>query len=93
VRFFEAYSTRPIYFFGGAGIVLIFLGGITGIFVIIRAVMFQGIWVSPLLFISLMFFTMGVTLILMGLLAEIIIRIYYNSPAECAYVVKEIVKK
>jgi glycosyltransferase involved in cell wall biosynthesis len=92
VRFFETYSTKPIYFFGGAGVVLIFLGIAVGILVIIRTIIFQGAWVSPLLFISLMFFTMGIQLILMGLLAEIIIRIYYKSSTEQTYIIKELTK-
>ena len=91
-RFFEIYSTKPIYFFGGAGVVLIFPGIAVGILVIIRTLVFQGVWVSPLLFISLMFLTMGIQLILMGLLAEIIIRIYYKSSTEQTYIIKELIK-
>ncbi len=90
IRFFENFSTKPIYFFGGAGIGLLILGSAVGVLVIIRKMMFGGIWVSPLLFISLMFITMGMQFILMGLLAEIIIRIYYKSRTEPTYIVKDI---
>jgi glycosyltransferase involved in cell wall biosynthesis len=90
VRFFESYSTKPIYFFGGAGIVLCFLGAGVGAVVIIRKIFFAGAWISPLLFICLMFATMGLQLIFMGLLAEIIIRIYYRSQSEPTYTVKDV---
>jgi glycosyltransferase involved in cell wall biosynthesis len=82
LRFFDSYATKPIYFFGGFGLALIFFGAVVGITVIIRTVFFAGVWISPLLFISLMFFTMGMMLVLMGLMAEIIIRIYYGPGLE-----------
>lgn len=92
VKFFETYSTKPIYFFGGVGVCMLILGGIVGMLVIIRTILYKGVWISPLLFISLMFFTMGIQLILMGLLAEVIIRIYYKSRTEYtqAYLIKDI---
>lgn len=89
VRFFEKYSTKPIYFFGSVGVGMLFLGIIVGLAVIIRTALFKGTWISPLLFISLMFFTMGVQLVLMGLLAEIIIRIYYQPKTAHTYLIKE----
>jgi hypothetical protein len=69
------------------------LGVIVGILVIVRSMVFAGQWVSPLLFISIMFFTMGIQFILLGLLAEIIIRIYYKSQAEATYIIKDVYEK
>ncbi|MCX5696740.1 MAG: glycosyltransferase family 2 protein [Candidatus Omnitrophica bacterium] len=91
VRFFDKYSTKPIYVFGGVGIFMAILGTLVGAGVIIRTIMFKGAWISPLLFISLMLFTMGVQMVFMGLLAEIIIRIYYKSQKEETYLIKEII--
>jgi len=93
LRFLEAYSTKPIYFFGGTGMGLLILGVVTGITVIIRKILFKGIWISPLLFISLLFITMGIQCILMGLLSEVVIRIYYKSQSEYSYLIKEIFEK
>jgi len=92
IRFFEAYSTKPIYFFGGVGIALLILGVIVGLVVIFRTLLFEGAWISPLLFISIMFFTVGIQLVLMGLLAEVIIRIYYKAQAEHTYLIKDTTK-
>ena len=89
IRFFEKYSTKPIYFFGSVGVSLFISGIIIGIMVVIRTIFFKGVWISPLLFISIMFVTMGMQLILMGLLAEIIIRIYFKSQAEHTYLIKD----
>jgi len=89
IRFFEKYSTKPIYFFGNLGMG-IFMAGLTmGALVVVRKVFFHGVWVSPLLFVSLMCIMMGINLVLMGLLAEIIIRIYYKSQTEHTYLTKE----
>lgn len=92
IRFFEGYSTKPIYFFGGAGIGLSLLGVFAGIVVIIRKIFLKGVWISPLLFISLMFIAMGIQFILMGLLAEIIIR-KGQSEQNQTYLIKDIFRK
>jgi glycosyltransferase involved in cell wall biosynthesis len=95
IRFFETYATKPIYFFGGAGVCLLGIGTAVGTAVVIRTVFFKGMWVSPLLFISLFSITMGVQFILMGLLAELIMRIYYKNHSEDiqAYIIKDIFDK
>lgn len=95
IRFFETYSTKPIYFFGTAGLSLLFLGVAIAAIVFIRTVFLKGVWVSPLLFISLFSITMGIQFILMGILAEIIIRIYYKSRTEYpqTYLIKDNDKK
>jgi len=90
VRVFSSYSTKPIYFFGGTGIIFLILGNTVGLAVIIRKILFRGTWVSPLLFISLMFGTVGLQLIFMGILAELIIRIYHESHSEKAYLISKI---
>jgi hypothetical protein len=89
VRFFEGYATKPIYFFGGVGVFSLSLGMLAGIIVIVRKILFQGIWVSPLLFTSFLFILVGIQLILIGLLAEITIRIYYKSANNPTYIIRD----
>lgn len=79
LKLFWGYSTKPIYVFGGAGVFLIILSLFTALAVIIRKLFYGGIWVSPMLFLFILFFTMGVQFILMGVLAELLIRIYYDK--------------
>jgi len=88
IKFFDRYSTRPIYFFGSVGMIFFITGILLGCIVIIRTLFLGGIWISPLLFISLLFFAAGIQLILNGLLAEILIRIYYKSRHEEPYLIK-----
>ncbi|MFA5176844.1 MAG: glycosyltransferase family 2 protein [Candidatus Omnitrophota bacterium] len=89
VRFFEGYATKPIYFFGGVGVFFLFLGTLVGFIVIARKILFQGIWVSPLLFASFLCILVGMQLILIGLLAEIVIRIYYKSANNPTYIIRD----
>ena len=81
---------RPIYAFGAVGIVSILASFFTALFIALRKVLWGGVWVSPLLFLFVIFFMMGVQFILMGILAEFIIRLYYDSQQQKRYVIKEI---
>lgn len=89
VKFLASYQTKPIYMFGGWGMVLLFLGTLAGFFVIIRKVFFEGLWVSPMLFISILLLIIGVQFILMGLLAEIQIRTWFESSNKKPYSIKQ----
>jgi len=89
--FLQHYSTKPIRLFGGAGITLLGLGILTGLFVLYRRIIWGGVWISPMILISFLFITMGVMFILLGLIAEIIIRTYHESQGKPIYVIKSTV--
>jgi glycosyltransferase involved in cell wall biosynthesis len=86
--FLQRYSTKPIRLFGGAGMILFGLGGIAGLFVLYRRIIWGGVWISPMILISFFFITMGVMFILLGLIAEIIIRTYHESQKKPIYAIK-----
>ena len=90
VKFLESFSTKPIYIFGGLGLLFLLVGGLTSGFVLIQKLAY-GIWVhkNPLLLISIYFMLIGFQSVLMGLLAELVIRIYYESHRRPAYWVRE----
>jgi len=89
--FLQRYSTKPIRLFGGAGMTLLGLGILTGLFVLYRRIIWGGAWVSPMILISFLFITMGVMFILLGLIAEIIIRTYHESQGKPIYAVKTMI--
>ena len=89
--FLQRYSTKPIRLFGGAGMILFGLGILTGLFVLYRRIIWGGIWISPMILISFLFITMGVMFILLGLIAEIIIRTYHESQKKPIYAIKSTV--
>lgn len=91
ILFLQRYSTKPIRLFGGAGMILLTLGVLTGLFVLLRRLVWGGVWISPMILISFLFVTMGVMFILLGLIAEIIIRTYYESQGKPIYAIKSTV--
>jgi glycosyltransferase involved in cell wall biosynthesis len=91
ILFLQRYSTKPIRLFGGAGMILFALGVFTGLFVLLRKLVWGGVWISPMILISFLFITMGVMFILLGLIAEIIIRTYHESQGKPIYVVKSMI--
>jgi glycosyltransferase involved in cell wall biosynthesis len=90
VKFFSRYATKPIYIFGGFGLSIILISFLTSSWAIYLK-LFNGISLiqTPLPLISLSLFITGILAILMGLLAEIVIRTYYESQDKSIYLVKD----
>jgi len=79
VKFWMSYSTRPMHIFGTIGILSTFLGMITGIYLLyLRLILNEGIGNRPLLLLAVLLVVLGVQFITMGILADIIARIYYS---------------
>jgi glycosyltransferase involved in cell wall biosynthesis len=90
VKFLLDYSKKPIYLFGGTGIIMIIASLLTLIALLLRRVL-VGIPVltSPFFLISVMFVIMGFQSILMGLIAELQVRTYYESQSKPTYTVRQ----
>jgi glycosyltransferase involved in cell wall biosynthesis len=86
VKFLVSYASKPIYLFGGAGGLLMIISSIIMFYLITRRLVFLvGIANSPLLQISAMFFILGFQSILMGLIAELLVRTYHESQRKPTY--------
>ena len=87
-KFFTGFISRPIYIFGGIGFFSILFSIVIALFVVIRKLFWHGQWLSPLFFISVTLLTVGILFIMLGILAELVVRIYYrtNQPP---FVIKE----
>jgi len=85
-------STSPLYFFGRWGIGLIVSGILCATVALAQKILY-GFWVhkNPLLLLAVFFILMGSQAIFMGLLAEINIRIYYESTKKSIYSIAEII--
>jgi len=88
VKFLTGYQTKPIYMFGATGIIFIILSFLAAILVTVRHFFLGGEWVSPMLFIMTSLFNVGVLCILMGLLAEIQVRTWFESSGKKGYILK-----
>lgn len=92
VKFLISYANKPIYLFGGAGILLIFPSGLVLAFLLVRRVLLQvPVLSSPLFQTSTMFMILGFQSILMGLIAELLVRTYHESQSKPTYTVREVI--
>jgi len=90
LKFLTAYMNRPIHFFGVAGLASIFLGGLSGVTALVLKFGYAVSFIEtplPLLTVFLVF--LGVQFILLGLLAEMLMRIYYESQDKMTYTIAE----
>jgi hypothetical protein len=92
VKFLLSYANKPIYLFGGTGIALMAVSGVTLVYLAVRRLVFQiSVLSSPLFQMSAMIFILGFQSILMGLIAELLVRTYHESQAKPTYSVKRVV--
>ncbi len=90
VKFLASYAMKPIYVFGSFGLASILIAFLSGLWALSLKV-FEGVsFIStPLPLLVVLAFITGVMSILMGLIAEIIMRTYYESQGKRVYLVKE----
>ncbi len=90
VKFFSSYSTKPIYIFGGTGGLLLVASMISGVTVIaMKLLLHLSMIRNPLLLLTVMLIILGILFIQIGILAEILIRIYHESKNERPYRIRE----
>ena len=83
VKFLSVWATKPSYVFGGSGVVLCLLGSAFVIWTAYQKI-FNGVFVyrQPSLLVGVFLFTIGLNLILLGLLAELIVRTHHESQSK-----------
>jgi glycosyltransferase involved in cell wall biosynthesis len=90
VKMLGSYSTKPMYFFGGTGLLSclggLFFAGWTLFDKYVNAVKAHN---NPLLLLGVFLFILGVQFILMGLVAELLIRTYFESQGKSPYIVRK----
>jgi glycosyltransferase involved in cell wall biosynthesis len=92
VKFLISFAQKPIYLFGGTGLVLSLISSITLLFLMIRKFWLQiNVLDSPLFQVGVMFMILGFQSILMGLIAELLVRTYHEAQAKPTYTVKQVI--
>ncbi|HMQ32525.1 MAG TPA: glycosyltransferase, partial [Chloroflexaceae bacterium] len=82
--------TRPMQVFGAIGLVSGALGGLLLLYLAyVRLVALQNIGDRPLLLLAVLMVLIGVQFLGMGLLGELITRVYYEGRDRPIYVVRE----
>src|SRR5439155_3110361 len=88
VWFMRGYHTKPIYVFGGIGLLAGACSVLLSAVVLYQKLVF-GVWVhrNPLFIMSMMLSMIAVQFLLLGLLAEIMVRTYFESQRKTTYLV------
>ncbi len=91
VKFLQSFSTKPIQFFGPLGLGCGFIGFSLSLYLTFRKILFgESIGGRPLLLLSILLIIVGIQLIGMGLISEMLVRVYHESQRKPIYVIKEI---
>ncbi|HEV2099376.1 MAG TPA: glycosyltransferase family 2 protein [Stellaceae bacterium] len=92
VRFLDKYFAKPIYVFGGFGMFSLLMSVAAAVYMFYLK-FFENLSMiqTPLPLVVTLTFLVGVISILMGLLAEILVRIYFESQGRAAYSVRDFI--
>ena len=90
IKFMASYQTKPIYIFGTFGLLSFFVSFAATVWALVlkftgKATLIQ----TPLPIIAVVMFAVGIQFLLMGLLAEMLVRTYHESQAKRIYAVRE----
>jgi glycosyltransferase involved in cell wall biosynthesis len=90
VKFLASYANKPIYVFGGFGLISIAVSFLAGLWALYLKFFENTSFIStPLPLLVVLAFITGIMSILMGLIAEIIMRTYYESQGKQVYLVRD----
>ncbi len=90
VKFLNEYITKPLYVFGGMGFLLLTAGILIELYLTLLKI-FTGADIGgrPLLLLGVLLILAGIQLLSTGIIAELIVRTYYESRGEKPYVIEE----
>ena len=93
VKFLGTYATKPIYVFGTVGALAMAAGVLSGLIVLYQKLI-DGVYAyrNPVLLLGVFLFVLGMQFVMLGLLAELIMRTYHESQNKATYVVRRILK-
>jgi glycosyltransferase involved in cell wall biosynthesis len=92
IKFMASYQTKPIYIFGSFGFLSFFVAVVAGVWALILKLMHKADFIqTPLPIIAIVMFAVGIQFLLMGLLAEMLVRTYHESQSKRIYAVREMI--
>lgn len=90
IKFMASYQTKPIYVFGTFGVLAFAISLLAGLYAVFLKLFHKADFVqTPLPILTIVMFAVGIQFLLMGLLAEMLVRTYHESQAKPIYAVKE----
>lgn len=91
--FFKFYFKRPIHFFGPLGILCFFSGSAISVYFLVLKLLGNEIWGRPLLILGVTLVLAGIQFLTFGIIAELIMRVYYESQHKKTYHIREVFQK
>lgn len=89
--FFQKYFRRPMHLFGGLGIITFFIGFLIDLYLVIyKFATGEDIWGRPLLLLGSILLLAGIQFITVGIIAELMMRTYFESQNKKTYRLKEV---
>jgi glycosyltransferase involved in cell wall biosynthesis len=90
IKFMASYQTKPIYIFGTFGVLSFLVSFVAAVWALILKLMHRADFIqTPLPIIAIVLFAVGIQFLLMGLLAEMLVRTYHESQSKRIYSVRE----
>ncbi len=93
VKFLMSYSAKPMRFFGGVGLLLMGLSSGVLIFLALRRIILStSVMNSPFFAVSIIMFIMGFFSLSFGLIAELLIRTYFETQGKSTFSIRSIIE-
>jgi len=92
LKFLGNYGTKPLYAFGKPGLASLLLGAVLSVLLLKAKFSSPSVRVhrNPLLPLTMLFAGFGMQCIMIGLLAELLMRTYHESQGKLTYVVRSV---
>ncbi len=91
--FFQKYFKRPIHLFGPLGLICLFIGSAISFYLLILKILGNEIWGRPILILGITLVLAGIQFLTFGIIAELMMRVYYESQNKKTYNIREIYRK
>jgi glycosyltransferase involved in cell wall biosynthesis len=92
VKFLDRYLVKPIYIFGGFAAFSLAISGASFAFMLyLKFAEHESMIATPLPLLTAMFFLVGWISLLLGLLAEIMVRTYFESQQLAPYLIRSVI--
>ena len=92
VKFLSGFVNKPLYLFGGVGIGFGLVGVVGLVFLFVRKFLQgSGVVNSPIFILAALLFVLGVQSILLGLIAEMMVRTYHESQSKPIYSLRYVI--
>ena len=88
----KPFKAMPGRLFGFTGAVVSGIGGVFGVYLLILKLLGHSIGNRPLLTLSFLFIIVGIQSMMLGMLGELMMRVYFESSGRKTYMVREVVE-